>query len=618
MSNYPEIDAKVARAKVDLDEVYAAGHDEGHTVGYAAGHDEGHTAGYAVGHDEGHTTGLIDGHAEGLEAGYAAGLEAGMAQGSENAATSPTNILPRLMPLVGLTNDGTGLYYGKYATSSSPYYANDTNCTITGQIPCTKVDHPAVYIKGVNWDSSSSHSRVLIMKNNGVAYTVVNVSALGSSDRFKLTTLATNYYKLEVLDGLFAEEDTNNIFASIVLSFDNTIGSENIIIAYEPIEDAVSGGIATYVKEEAERVAAKVHAKQNANTFSFLAFSDAHYLAGNSNIEASIKHAGQGMDLVRTNVNVDFAVNLGDNGWGSGVEGSENRATIDKGLEEIRATNVCIDGAFRGLQNFRAVGNHDSLIYNYTFNGNDFIDAAELFLLYGVYNRGAEFQSGERERGYCYRDFQDRKLRVLCLNTSDLQDLAPADNAWPTYVSGTQGKWFAEALDLSGKNNAAEWSILILSHAPLDWGSAIYLCDILKAYTEGGSGSVTRDGVTISYNYAGKNAAAIIGNCHGHNHNFKVDNLRRLIAGTTTTEAIGVKRFCIPNACFDRSNERGENGLESGTDGVYDIEYGEATTYKKVAGTAQDTAFCVVTVDVVARTIYADCYGAGIDRIINY
>lgn len=372
--------------------------------------------------------------------------------------------------------------------------------------------------------------------------------------------------------------------------------------------------IENYIVEEAERVAKNVYSHQNANTFTFLAISDMHYIENYSNVAQSIIHAGQGMDLVRKNVNVDFAVCLGDNGWGSGVEGSEYRATIEKGIEELRSANACIDSAFRGIPNFRSVGNHCSLIFNYTFNNNDYLDASELFPLYGAYNRGAVFPV-ERERGYCYRDFEDWKLRVICMNTSDLKDLTlPDDMQKPVYVSGTQGKWFAETLDLSGKNNAEEWSILILSHAPLDWGSScIYLCDILKAYKEGNSCSIERNGITISYDYAGKNAATIIGNCHGHNHNFQVDYLRRYV-GDNTTEAIDIKRFGIPNACFDRTNEKGEND----TTEVWDIEYGETTSYEKVAGTAQDTAFCVVTIDPVERKIYADCYGAGYNREIEY
>ena len=321
------------------------------------------------------------------------------------------------------------------------------------------------------------------------------------------------------------------------------------------------------------------------------------------------------MDLVRKGVNVDFAVCLGDNGWGSGIVNDTNRATIEIGLEEIRTANQCIDSAFRGVPNFRTPGNHDSLIYNYTFNGNDYLDSSELFPLYGAYNRGAVFQNAEKERGYCYRDFDDWKLRVICVNTSDIKDLTPSDNTPDVYVSGTQGKWFAESLDLSAKENANEWNILILSHAPLDWGvNCIYLCDILKAYIEGSSVSVIRDGVTISYDYSGKNSATVIENCHGHNHNLKTDNLRRLITGTATTEPIAVKRFCIPNACFTRTNEKGEND----TTDILDIEYGEETSYEKVANTAQDTAFCVVTVDIVTRKIYADCYGAGYDREISY
>lgn len=393
-------------------------------------------------------------------------------------------------------------------------------------------------------------------------------------------------------------------------------------------KSGVGEGIESYVTEEAKRVAKQVYSHQNANTFTFLAVSDSHYLEGHDNIMASNIHAGQGMDLIRKNVNVDFAVCLGDNGCGSGVEGSENRATIEKGIEEIRSFNACIDSSFRGIPNFRSVGNHDSLIYNYDFNNEDYLDASELFPLYGAYNRGAIFQEGERQRGYCYRDFEDWKLRVICMNTSDLQDLdilTTKKNTRPICVSATQAQWFARTIDLSEKEDATEWSILILSHAPLDWGAAcIYLCEILQAYVEGRtSNAKTHDGVTIAYNYAGKNQATIIGNCHGHNHNFKVDYLRKLIEvdgelSKTTTEPISIKRFCIPNACFERTNERGENGLNAGSDNVYDIEYGEATSYEKVAGTEKDTSICVVTIDPVAKKIYADCYGAGYDREISY
>lgn len=391
------------------------------------------------------------------------------------------------------------------------------------------------------------------------------------------------------------------------------------------LENTSSGGnntgVESYVVEEAERVAKQVYSHQNANTFTFFAISDAHYLPGHENIMKSNIHAGQGMDLIRKNVNVDFAVCLGDNGWGSGVATSENRATIEKGIEEIRSCNACIESAFRGIPNFRSVGNHDSLIYNYTFNNNDYLDASDLFPLYGAYNKGAIFQEGEKQRGYCYRDFEDWKLRVICMNTSDIQDLTPADDTYPIYVSGTQTKWFAETLDMSNKENASDWSILILSHAPIDYGSRCnFLCNIVEAYVSGSAikdgekSYLEIDGIKIEYNYEGKNSATIIGNIHGHNHCFLVDYLRRLNTDKKTTTPLSVKKICIPNACFERSNERGENGEPD----AWDIEYGEETSYEKVAGTEKDTSICVVTIDPVAKKIYADCYGAGYDRELSY
>ncbi len=435
--------------------------------------------------------------------------------------------------------------------------------------------------------------------------------------RVSMLTNTSENYMITVNEPLEGHTTTMNDWSDTGHKFIPADYENDILYLKERVSALeTSGGVESYVVEEAERVAKNVYSHQNANTFTFLAVADAHYLAADSNIVASNIHAGQGMDLVRKGVNVDFAVCLGDNGSGSGKEGSVNRATIEMGVAQIRAANATMESAFRGIPNFRTVGNHESLVFNYTFNGNDYLDSSELFPLYGAYNRGAVFHEGNKERGYCYRDFDDWKLRVICVNTSDIQDLAISDNTRDIYVSATQGQWFAETLDLSDKDNAAEWSVLILSHAPLDWGPAcIYLCDILKAYNEGTTcNATTHEGVTISYDYAGKNAATIIGNCHGHNHNFQVDNLRRLIAGTTTTETISIKRFGIPNACFERTNEKGEND----TTEVWDIEYGEDVSYEKIAGTARDTAFCVVTVDPVARKIYADCYGAGYDREISY
>lgn len=375
--------------------------------------------------------------------------------------------------------------------------------------------------------------------------------------------------------------------------------------------------VPSYVAVEADRVAKEVLSKQNPNTFTFLVISDMHQDLSDSQIMESNAHAGQGMDLVRQAVHIDFGAVLGDIGWGSGVANDPVRATLDLGIEEIRSANKCIDASLRGIQNFRVPGNHCSLIYNYAFNGNAYLDNTKVFPLYGAYNTGVVWPKGNKDRGYCYKDIDEHKLRVICMNTSDIKDVAP-DSTGDIYMSGVQMQWFAETIDLSDKADAGEWSIIILSHCPLDFSIPIKCCDIMKAYLEGTSVSFVRDGLTISYDYSGKNAATIIGNVHGHNHNYLVGKLHRLTGekdgNVWLTDTIDVLRIGIPNACFERTNEKGENGIND----AYDIEFGETVSYEKVAGTAEDTAFCVVTVDTAAKKIYATHYGAGYDREIDY
>lgn len=376
-------------------------------------------------------------------------------------------------------------------------------------------------------------------------------------------------------------------------------------------DEYVTDNTPSYVKEEAERVADQVFTHQNASTFSFLAIDSIHHnLTDAQSIETS-EHAGQGMNLVRKGVHIDFVTTLGDHVWGT--NGSD--VTIENSIAEIRSANKCIDEAFRGVPNMRVYGNHDNVISNYATN-SDYLDGNELFPMFGAYNTGAVFQHDEKHRGYCYRDFEEHRLRVICLNTCDISDYEPTSTTAQNnvYISGTQLKWLAESIDLSSKDDAKAWSILLLSHHPLDFGSPIRAVKILKAYLEGTSVSMSYDGVEFSYDYAEKNQATIIANVHGHNHNFKVDNLHYYVSDTETA-SIGIKRIGIPNACFTRNNER---GTPADTVDVFDIDFGEDTTYDKTAGTAEDTAFCVITVDTKDRMIYADHYGAGYSREIEY
>lgn len=317
-----------------------------------------------------------------------------------------------------------------------------------------------------------------------------------------------------------------------------------------------------YVRTEAERVAKVVQSRQNANTITFLACSDIHYYSpdnatANTNsdkMKEAVVSMGQAMGLIREQAHIDFAVMFGDMTWDYG----ETKVEL---LKEMRFVNSCLHNGFLGIPQFRMEGNHDDAYES----GND-LTAGEIFANIGAWNDGAVY--GDRAGGYCYRDFEGVKLRVICLNSSQYSGSAAQFN--PEQVT-----WLANALNLS--NKGADWRSIILSHHPLDWGRA------------GGTDPTS----TIN------SATGLIASFHGHIHNF--------LTGTVTNTDL--PRIAIPNAGYSRENQYGES---------YGVNWKESTTYGKTPGTAENTSFCVVTIDLAAKKIYADHYGAGYSREIDY
>lgn len=329
-------------------------------------------------------------------------------------------------------------------------------------------------------------------------------------------------------------------------------------------------GIPDDIVAEAERVASSINSKQATNSITFIAMSDMHEMGDNDHSDATIikryrkanLNAGQGAKIVAEKINPDFFANLGDLAWGS------SSTSLHDWAQSVRAARCYTAGMEPLTECFFTPGNHDSGYPNGDYDEN---------LVVGLIGN------------YRYVDFAAKKVRVICLNTADNTD---GTNGCER-ISGEQLQWFANALDLSGKSDAAKWGILILSHHPLDYGSIQPAANCLVAYVNGTNYSTTHDGISISKDFTGKNLATVIANFHGHLHSLYVTD----ISGTT------VKRIAVPNACFGRNNEYGT----------------EATTYNKTDnGTGKNTAFNAVSIDLTKKIIYADCFGAGYDRIISY
>lgn len=343
--------------------------------------------------------------------------------------------------------------------------------------------------------------------------------------------------------------------------------------------------IPDYVIEESEAVIDRVIAAQGNRTFTFAALTDFHY--GVWSYSDGVTHACQAVKYIGERIGLDAVAVLGDY-----TDGSPNSGYADA-IADFKAVNTALDD-LQSVPNLRLAGNHDAYAENPALTMR-YINAYSDDVVWGS-------ASG----GYYYRDFVGYKLRVIGLNTN--------------MRSTEQYNWFVTALDLSDKEDVADWSILVLSHHPMDfihWDTNNpneYDCfgHIVDGYRKGENKTVngTFGGVVSSVTYDftnGKNAAKLIGNIHGHIHNFKVDNVHVgwIYEDTTQNVKSDVLRMATPNICYNRENEYG---------GVW----AEEKNYNKTLNSAKDTSFCVYCIDLDEYTIKAICYGAGYDREASY
>lgn len=363
-----------------------------------------------------------------------------------------------------------------------------------------------------------------------------------------------------------------------------------------PSKDNIAhADIPRYVKAEALAVAEKVKAVLQDDSIVFLAVSDFHHAGPQvdgwqTNINAGNLHACQALKVLSYSLpQIDFACMLGDVTFGNA---KTTTALMQQQFDQI---NGWLGEAWKNIPQFRTVGNHDTGEYS-TLVGAE-------FLKNNIWkcNEGAVY--GSDEYGYCYRDFAEKKLRVICLNTCEGETVSGVNGAY--CCSPEQLLWFAQTLHAVGsKADAAQWGIIVLGHYPLDLGGAYPTGNIAKAYVAGES--TVQNGVTV--NFSGHNAAKFIMNVHGHNHCFQFGKLHSVENGKGTE--FDAWRMCTPNACFYRNN--------SGVVTMYGISFGDPAPYDKTAGSGKDTAFNVNVINPSEQVLYSFCYGAGIDRTIGY
>ena len=372
-----------------------------------------------------------------------------------------------------------------------------------------------------------------------------------------------------------------------------------------------------YISPEVVEVVNKVNSVRHSDSIVFVAMSDSHYCADQvidfyeTETNASTIQANQAAKVLAYLLNVDFFAHLGDVSCGA------NTTTPDMLKEQIEGFISYFREAKSDLPVFICIGNHDAGIYYHDVQTDGNIHTMTGEYLYNNFTAHSESDDtvvgGEEYGGYCYRDFADKKLRVIMLNTSEKLVGAQIDNT--TY--GAQRLWLANALlDLNSKADATEWGFIILSHYPADYGATMPLSQLLEAYVKGSSVTITDpansdyykgDGTSQTVSFAGKNSAKFVAQFHGHIHNFLYSKLYSNASGSAVQ--YDAWRMCIPNGQFNRENTYGT---------VSNISFAEDKKYTKIADTANGTSFVVNVINPSEEKIYSFCYGAGYDRIIGF
>lgn len=347
------------------------------------------------------------------------------------------------------------------------------------------------------------------------------------------------------------------------------------------------------LSDEAEAATTTALAGRTAESFVFAAFSDMHLRDCEMN-QTVMNWTAYGLSEIQKRMQLDMVAFLGDFVDGSSTD------SVEEGKAELKQCRRIFYDAIGSTPSLWLAGNHDNNHYNGTELTGD-----ELYSYLGANNVNVVTHYGNKQRIYGYRDFEEDKIRVIYLNTSDCSS---SDTTSSSHVSAAQVKWLAEvALDFSKKSDANEWGIIVLSHMPLNWktSSTQLALTVLDAYILGLSTSVTADDEIIPIDYSSiTNKAEIIAYFNGHTHNYRYRQI-----GMAHTWAI-----TIPQVCIDRYNHYVTDNPDFAE---FDAE-GNPVYYYKAIGTNETTSFSLITVDRINKKITVAKYGAGYNRECIY
>ena len=339
----------------------------------------------------------------------------------------------------------------------------------------------------------------------------------------------------------------------------------------------------------------------HSNGITFGYFSDNH---GRSDIDGYPNLTPKYLNKVDELISLDFILNAGD------VVASSNTFTIENALYSIVTQN----SEFKNVEKqLIAIGNHDQNGHTEESDQKMSWTLSHEMLFNSCYRHIENDKSvvwGSKEDLYFYKDFADKKIRVVILNTQDCgedtktvngEECLKYDSLVTVGVRQDQLNWLANTALKFLYEDKSEWHTLICCHVGLRSGitdnypsvqNYNAIDSIIKAFKNGTSVNATytdttnEDGlftVNVSADYSEEGAMPFIGVFSGHNH---CDRLY-----TENYPQITIMAGCPA---------KGYDGIDRSIE------------------TKNEFAFDVVSVDKVARKVTLTRFGAGSNREYTY
>ena len=317
---------------------------------------------------------------------------------------------------------------------------------------------------------------------------------------------------------------------------------------------------------------------QGGNTLSFAFMTDMHN-GTNLNIRAANHHAIQSLQSIEKQIPLDYVVFGGDYLYNT------SSTTVDECNEQIQDLMKYINEVI--TPKFMLRGNHDNNYFNASaqYTATTFYINTDKF--FEKHNNTVMF-ADELEKSIGYVDINNLKVRLIFTNMTDV-DTTGFGITW------AQMDWFGKtALNFSDKTDRKDWAVIVFSHSYFEASSitdgglalAQQMHQMLLAFK---SGTTYTYNAEHSYDYTSQGAMEVICAVVGHWH---------------------ADRSAVVDGIQVIATMQTAGGGDEPADG--------GTTYAKVWGTADETAYDIFTINRDTKTINTTRFGVGADRSWTY